>query len=293
MGYLVIEFKGGIGNVLFQYAAASSLASAAGATLVTSRTSHRERGLLTSYLGHAPPLASRFRERATLGWSVSDPRPVRLGMRLLGRIARQLSSAPNWNAEPFRARPEQRDASSPLGRLHGYFQHPSWFDDQAPAIAQSIHGHVVRDFAATRPYVAVHLRRGDYLRLGWALPLAYYRAALALTRAQMGMPVVVVGDDELAVEGLKTVLRSAGFDLLARDDAVSPPPERDARGDFVVVSLGADVVLANSTFSWWGARTGDSVSSDPDRIVTFPAGWLTGRNPNVLLRPGWHLVDAT
>ena len=58
--------------------------------------------------------------------------------------------------------------------------------------------------------------------------------------------------------------------------------------DLRLMSLCKHHIIANSSFSWWGAW----LSIDPDKIVFAPKEWFTdsGRNTDDLIPGSWHRI---
>ena len=90
-------------------------------------------------------------------------------------------------------------------RYGGFFQSADYFDSESDAVRRAFtvrpehtdrflrsYGDLVR-----RGYVCVHVRRGDYLEWGTALPWSYYRRCLELAGADG--PVVFTSDDIASV----------------------------------------------------------------------------------------------
>ncbi len=85
--------------------------------------------------------------------------------------------------------------------LEGYFQTERWFTGVADHIARRVQLPAVTPLRpatapAGAPTVGVSFRRGDYVRVGWELPLSYYEHALArISELVPGAALVVLGDD--------------------------------------------------------------------------------------------------
>jgi hypothetical protein len=177
--------------------------------------------------------------------------------------------------------------------MTGYFQNPEWYE---PVLAEVL--QVLRDGVASvvRPeersfkeevgdYTALSFRRGDYLRLGWALPIDYYEAALKALPKSDG-PLVLLSDDGLVANFAAQWAQAKGFDVIA--DSVLG--KRSRQRDLALLADASQVVMSNSTFCWWGTVLGDdSVErNDHTRIVVAPRAWIPeyALSPR-LLRPQW------
>ena len=182
-------------------------------------------------------------------------------------------------SDPFAARP-------PLSSIHGigatlyldgYFQDPTWYDASVQSVAGMIASGappwvVANQHSTAVPDLVVHLRRTDYERIGWALPLGYYRRALNALALPAGASFMVVSDDReladlMAAALIARGLERANMDVL-RDDGSS------ALFDFWVLALAKNVVIANSTFSWWAAQVGRVLAGGAAHAVVAPWPWL-------------------
>jgi len=112
--------------------------------------------------------------------------------------------------------------------------------------------------------VCVHVRRGDYVtseRHGLC-GLDYYREAMAWLQARMsGLEFFVFSDDPAWV--------AAHF---PRNGAVTLVTHNTGRADAEDLRLMMQCrhfVIANSTFSWWGAWLGQA----PGKLVIAPKRW--------------------
>jgi hypothetical protein len=117
-------------------------------------------------------------------------------------------------------------------------------------------------------YIAVHLRRSDYLNYGseelgginMTLPAAYYHKCLELIRDSENTPVVFVSDD---IEFVKKEFGTRSNYFFESNDEIT---------DFQIMLHASTVVLANSTFSWWAAWLNEKqnkVVYAPDYFLGF------------------------
>jgi hypothetical protein len=141
--------------------------------------------------------------------------------------------------------------------LAGYFQSERYFADFGKTIRE--------EFSAPEfllpvfpSLVSVHVRRGDYLRIAAHHPpltTDYYREAMSLFPKH---DFLVFGDD----------LNWARDNLSGKGVAFSFG--RGALEDMALMSRCAHHIIANSSFSWWGAW----MNLMPDKRVIAPKRWF-------------------
>ena len=109
--------------------------------------------------------------------------------------------------------------------------------------------------------IALHVRRGDYIKNAenhFNLPIEYYDAALS--KFDDDRNVIVFSDDPLWChdEGIFV------------DDRFIISENEDNRVDLCLMSLCDDFIIANSSYSWWGAW----LSINKDKTVIAPSQWF-------------------
>ena len=109
--------------------------------------------------------------------------------------------------------------------------------------------------------IALHVRRGDYIKNAenhFNLPIEYYDAALS--KFDDDRNVIVFSDDPLWChdEGIFV------------DDRFIISENEDNRVDLCLMSLCDDFIIANSSYSWWGAW----LSTNKDKTVIAPSQWF-------------------
>lgn len=143
-----------------------------------------------------------------------------------------------------------------------------------------------RDALAAPNAVAVHVRRGDLLKkrnhVFAVQSPRYYEAAARLVAERTGADQFHVFTDDPA-------WARAAIALPGRTTLVSGPEGGSAVDDFRLMSLARHIVMANSTFSWWAAWLGER----PGSCIVAPAAWSSagGRLPD-LLPPRWTILDV-
>jgi hypothetical protein len=284
--------QGGLGNQFFQYAAGRALSARLGSSLSLDLTWHRRlpRGATPRAfeLGRYPIAATCLDpddEHSPRFWSME-----RFGcvVRIDGRL--------RW-ARSFRERGLGHDPRMPrLGddrTLEGYWQSPRYFTEVAdalrrelrPVTAMGAEDARVAGLIASDPHqaVAVHVRRGDYLAGVHAehhglCGLDYYQRAFVHIRAAMRSPRFFVFSDDPAWVASQT-------DVFGDAVLVAHNGPETAYQDVRLMSLCRGHVIANSSFSWWGAW----LSDHENKLVIAPARWHLGRGGDAadLTPPEW------
>ena len=172
--------------------------------------------------------------------------------------------------------------------LIGLFQNEAYFSDYAAEISEAIKlpsslDAAIRDMP--RPILSVMFRRGDYIDWGWNLPLAYYHNALTYASVHLRpRSLLLFSEDPQFLELAAPWLRGYGEVRLASDIT------RDPLAQLALVTHCDHHVVANSSFSWWGAWLGEHRSEKPCTVIA-PDGWLSHDGGTIPLR--WVTVPRT
>jgi hypothetical protein len=266
-----------LGNQLFQYAAAYALARRLGLALRADYRAMGTRwagsasirelvpGLQPASVAEVGAIFPRWRgPRGQLLWAW-------LG-RLLpaSRLPLLAERFPNYDARILQVR-------GPV-YLRGWWQSEKYFAHLAPDFRRTLDLRAPTRRAAElaarlgeRPVVAIHVRRGDYLepsgpqRRLFPCSSDYYRRAFAeMARRFPDAGYAIFSDDPAwAAENI----RPPGPVVLPAGD----PPRTD-REDFYLLTRCRHFIIANSTFSWWGAWLG----RDGEGTVIAPREWFRG-----------------
>ena len=130
--------------------------------------------------------------------------------------------------------------------------------------------------------VAVHIRRGDFLRNSvhhHNLSMQYYETALRAFGQER--QIIIFSDDtdwckqQPLFEGDRFLVCEAGGPYT----------------DLYLMSKCSDYIIANSTFSWWGAW----LSHNEDKLVIYPDRWFGPNNIDKstadLFPPKWRMIN--
>ena len=117
--------------------------------------------------------------------------------------------------------------------------------------------------------VSVHIRRGDYVlnkttnAFHGVLSIAYYKKAINHIKANVYKPKLFLFTDDPEWVG-------KNFNFLGRFDLIDINRGELSYRDMELMSLCKHNIIANSSFSWWGAW----LNLNQDKIVIAPKKWL-------------------
>lgn len=159
--------------------------------------------------------------------------------------------------------------------LNGYFQSEKYFNDFKNEIITMFHLSgkdklKIRDFfnwweLDDKPITSVHIRRGDYLKnpdFHPTLLIDYYKEAMKL----IGDSYFIFISDDIA--WVKENFKGGG---------IIYSPFNDEILDLTLMSLCNNNIIANSSFSWWGAY----LNQNKNKIVITPKNekWFGPKGP--------------
>ncbi len=262
-----VKISAGLGNQMFQYAAGLALAERLGAELVCDIRHYEyedrgDRGLGLPVFGielkpaRVPPFRPLRQLSMALGLQHANFRQARVLLQV----------------EKYEPEFEQLTAPAVLA---GYFQSWRFFAGHEASVRRVFDTRrlatdriaaVAAEIAAARHPVAVHVRRGDYLKDARSaayfgvLDTGYYNAARAALEARVNAPTYFLFSDEIG--------RAA--DELRGWPGLRPVTGFTGPEDLHLMSLCRHFIIANSTFSWWGAWLGTA----RDKLVAGPRRWF-------------------
>lgn len=291
-GRVDLILEGGLGNQLFQYAAALELTGGeSGAIHLHSYSTQEASGGfdIGNITGSPVRYPNRLRRSLVPALTVRDSWMDTVSSYSSSISQRVRRSAVIVHSDPF-APMDTINARHVV--LSGFFQHPTWWTDAWTQVAQMVSAYLDRYHSFSEPTsgsaVALHVRRGDYAALGWVLPEAYYRRALTELDIDR-QRVDVVSEGAIDGQSLGAWLESNGYPIAER-----PPNEiPSAVADFMRLARSEKTVIANSTFSWWAAAVGEVMGRSG---VAYPDPWLQqgwGTAIPLMGLPGWRAVNAS
>ncbi|NTV55781.1 MAG: alpha-1,2-fucosyltransferase [Deltaproteobacteria bacterium] len=271
---VIVRLMGGLGNQMFQYSAARRLAYALNAELKLDLTWFKEPGsrpYVLSAFNIAEDMAS---PREILTLTIERPVFVRMAMtRLLGiKFYRPKSYVKETS---FAFDPCILTLSDGI-YLDGYWQSEKYFADVEQLIRTeftlrkplSDRIKSLAEATASCNSVSIHVRRGDYLLKnkivfhGVCTP-EYYNTCVDILIQRITNPHFFVFSDDppWAIQNLKVPCRVTFLE---------PSLGERSFEDLWLMSTCRNHIIANSSFSWWGAW----LSNNPDKAVIAPRQWF-------------------
>lgn len=173
--------------------------------------------------------------------------------------------------------------------LEGWFQDSRYFRRYRDVIAKEILprekvkiSHVLAEHLRTRQTVSVHIRRGDFKKDWNVLPVDYYYRAMECMAEKVPAPFWIVFSDE--IEWVKTHMDFGKHCYFIGDKEHLKDEE-----EFMVMRSCRHHIIANSTYSWWGAWLG----RNEDKIVIGPDKWfLTGVYSENIMPEEWTRISV-
>lgn len=194
-------------------------------------------------------------------------------------------------------KPLQRQAWTDLARaehvyLNGYWQTADHFlavrDEMQkmirPTAPMSNGAQKWKSRIAMKQTGFIHVRRGDYASLAGnegLLPFEYYKQATNTFKGSEWHWLVFSEDEEWARHN---------FGFLPSWDLVAYQSEDRDIEDLLLMASCDGGIIANSSYSWWGAALGDK----PGRPIVAPDRYWNRESSGVgeWILPGWHTVNA-
>lgn len=284
---------GGLGNQIFIYAAARTLALRLRAELCLDVSSYR------SDLGRLFRL-DRLRIDARINSPPQGTKPLhrqtwwRRNVSSFGVTECLRYSEPHFHYDPVFS-----SLSAENVRLDGYFQSHRYFEAASEQICSDMRlsGNPSVDFEsfsrlidACDTAISVHVRRGDYISdpnasdVHNSIGIDYYHRAISLTRRILGPQAFIFffSDDPDYVRTHFGHIEAS---------AVLPANHERPEEDLLLMARCKHNIIANSTFSWWAAW----LNQNPTKVVVAPAQWFTrhhqlSKNPMDLFPHDWILI---
>jgi hypothetical protein len=263
---IIVRLRGGLGNQLFQYAAGAALAN-----------HHRVEYKLDLYYYTKHPYRKFELNKLNIPFTMASRNEVH---RYTGSnaVSRYLSKRENYLHCPgVCAQPHYHFYEDFFNLpadiyLSGYWQSERYFhtlrskitDWYTPVDKLDQQNQDLVNRMEKGASVSLHVRRGDYSgnSIFGVLPLSYYTQAIDTIKQREPQPEFFIFSDDIDWCKKNLALNNAVF--------VDHNKGENSFRDLLLMSHCRHHIIANSTFSWWGAW----LNTDPAKLVIAPRIWF-------------------
>lgn len=282
----IVNVIGGLGNQMFQYAFAVALKCKDPKETVYVDTQHYKNAFIKTYHGNnfyhngyeVDKVFSNASIKPASAWDlmkVSYYIPNQVLARAVRRLLPKRKTEFVSDQQPYVFMPE---ALNEVGDWYfdGYWMSPLYFDDYRNEIIKEFEFHPfdTKENLELQPLllkdnsITIHIRRGDYVgsnTLGGICTLTYYRNAILEARKLIDHPEFFVfsNDQDWCIENLKDEFGKSEVHFVSNNRG------SESYRDMQLMSIARCNILANSSFSWWGAY----LNQRKDHITFCPNKW--------------------
>ena len=172
-----------------------------------------------------------------------------------------------WEPEYFYKEPSASYKEIPYHEnmlLNGYFQSEKYFMNHVKEVIDLFTDELLIEYLKDRydfkDSLSVHIRRGDYCGVSTCRPLSlnYYERALFAVDNNIGVRTIYIFSDD--IEWCREIFKDKRIRFITGAEDYM---------DFYMMSLCKYNIIANSTFSGWASI----LNVNPDKIVIAPRQW--------------------
>lgn len=273
-GIVAIRLLGGLGNQMFQYAAALGVAKRQGRMLRLDVSAFEAYKIWPYQL-----TCLRVPQDLYTGVPLAGPSSASFAARLVRRLKGGYFFRESVYREPhFHFDPAFFSLAGEEILLDGYFQSPRYFEGveellrerfQPKASLTDTAAYWAAKIGASPCSISLHVRRGDYLHAAAsavhvALDRSYYDRAVALIQDLVGPEAeffLFSDDTDFVAEAFADLPHAH----VVRSDPLAPWE------DMFLMARCRHNIIANSSYSWWGAW----LNTNEGKRVIAPARWFT------------------
>lgn len=287
---VISRLIGGLGNQMFQYAAGRSLAVANNCELKLDVSGYK------NYTLHNGYELDLFNIQAGLAMDNEISSLVNVQSRWSRFISKKLGlkNKSHLIEKSFSFEPSFFDIKQSI-YIDGYWQSYQYFEsiksqlkvELTPTAPLSGLNLSVAESIVQVNAVSLHIRRGDYVsnnatnKVHGFLGLKYYEDAISIISSRVSNANYFVFSDDIA-------WAKENLELTNNVSFIDHNSGKNSYEDMRLMGLCQHHIIANSSFSWWGAWLGQN----PNKIVLYPDRWFAtnDRDISTLCPPEWHRV---
>lgn len=290
---IIVKLNGGLGNQMFQYAFARAVSIKTGIPFELDATGYENQNPLNTKRAYE---LSCFKTKVIL----SDSSKVKkhktfynLLCKIFSRLGIKLKTSSYYIEHDFTYQQEINDLT--INRevyFEGYWQSYKYFESIRTALLKEFtcneeldeqNKNILNSIYASNS-ISLHIRRGDYVSnpkakaVHGVCELKYYQEAIKYMQEhnQSSNIIWYVFSDD--IEWVKSNLSIENAVYINNNKGIA------AYKDIVLMSKCKHNIIANSSFSWWGAW----LNNNPSKIVVAPKKWFAiAKDTQDLLPSEW------
>ena len=291
----IIEMSSGLGNQMFQYALYCTMLEQ-GKEVKLNILRYRYRPSHNGYeLGRVFGLAPQYATEGEVAWLADVSKDFWSDLRRkLGFVRRTHGTVVREEDYNFRYTPDIFALDNAY--IQGWWQSEKYFLASAGTVRRAfrfqapLRGRNLQWAEQIRNClsVSVHVRRGNYMNkrnfasMGAVCTEKYYNNAVRAMRERLPeTPVYFVFSDDTAWVKSNLDIPQAVY--------IEGNTAENAYIDMQLMSLCRHHIIANSSFSWWGAW----LNPAPDKTVLAPAQWFIGRERPDVVPDNWTKIPIS
>lgn len=266
----IVKFNGGLGNQMFQWAFGRALEKKTGIKTIFDMSFFKKR-YARPYELNVFNLNAQFVEDFWL----------KLKLKILWRFRKKLNGKKflglTLYSEPHFEFDKNIFKIEPNTYIEGFFQSEKYFQDienelradfQFKNLPDEENQKLIEKISATNS-ISLHIRRGDYVKkkryqnLYAACSLDYYKRGVEYISERYPNPTLFIFSDD--INWVKENLNLPYGSIYVSHNTGSKSYE-----DMRLMSLCKHNIIANSSFSWWGAW----LNNNKEKIVIAPQKWF-------------------
>lgn len=291
-----VAIFGGLGNQMFQYA----LAIAMDASGIPTKISVNDYLLNRHYQGfellkafNVPiPIHDRFKV-----FAMKKLRPVFVDVNtsyIRQIMTKMFLDSNNVYRERLEYRYDPKVFEQESSFLIGTWQSLNYFESQNDLIREVFNFNKPKDIPnikianeiQAKNSVAVHVRRGDFMKPGLAKSrmvidsIDYYHSAFSIINDTVENPTFYIFSDD--IQWARENFKGKNFVFLSHNQGAN------SYLDMYLMSLCSHFIIANSSFSWWAAWLADN----DEKQVIMPSPWVKNMECTDIYPEGWTALEV-
>ncbi len=288
---IINQYRGGLGNQMFQYAFGLNLEKQGKKVFADTSWYHEKNCLREGFrLGEVFPFVqlNDVEKDVSIFYRYSIRRGI--GTKIINKIfpfTRKIYLEKREFLYDIKALQTSKRAVSGYWQCYRYVHNVSQELRKQFTFAQSL-PHEMQDLLAgikNSSSVFLHIRGGDYIKQPQVYKLYgnictkdYYKKAIAMMKMKLHSPLFFVFTNDRPYA--KSIITETD-DIYFISDFISRPYEGWL--DLMMMSKCKHAIIANSSFSWWGAW----LIENRDKIVIAPEKWLNRKQDFDICEPDW------